>query len=133
MLFVQLLTLVPVFTIYVYWTPLLHSYMISINAASLKRFRWNRCFLNVFTSGTNFCSLRCITSACIKNNWNVEPKNWKSIFQTMWWLICSYFVLQSFLYFATDDEVNNLQSKSGAKNLIESYGMHCVQIGDNYT
>ena len=38
-----------------------------------------------------------------------------------------------FLYFATDDEVNNLQSKSGAKNLIESYGMHCVQIGDNYT
>ena len=38
-----------------------------------------------------------------------------------------------FLYFATDDEVNNLQSKSGAKNLIESYGMHCVQIGDIYT
>ena len=39
----------------------------SINAAPLKRYRWNWCFLNVFTSGTNFCFLRWITSAQVKN------------------------------------------------------------------
>ena len=70
----------------------------SINAAPLKRYRWNWCFLNVFTSGTNFCFLRWITSAQVKNISYLKPKFKKNslnyaMINFYWTFYCKFFMV----------------------------------------